>query len=636
MQKTNQLYMNLTQGMLLQSGKYKIICQLGQGGFGITYLAEQTGLGRKVAIKEFYMAEYCQREGDTTIITSASSGCNEIIEQYKRKFIKEARTIASLSNPHIIQIYDIFEENNTAYYVMEYLEGGDLKARIPSGGMDEPLAINIIRQIADALAYVHKQNILHLDVKPSNVIFRDNHTAVLIDFGIAKHYDEKSGGETSSTPVGLSEGYAPLEQYENSGVITFSPATDIYSLGATLYNMLTGQYPPSASYVMNMGIPALPSNITSKTAGAVEKAMAFRMLNRPQTINAFLSLLEDENKQSDSTIIQSIEVENNFSALKEEAIVEEKETDLQEVDEQNAEPEKTYEEQPEFAPPYKEPQSALTTGESKKNTGLIVGIIAVLIVLVGYFMWPDGSENVTTNEIQGSETSQPGKNYNYIDLATADNGVYAVTSNGRGIKVDEADNSCIAVALIVKNAHVVQHFWIQKENTGGGAWDIGVVDYKLPNLGKAYGNASKGFLPQADGTYHDKPHLPKNCKDWTDGALADFSGFINTKVIKTIQGLSDTEHISRELNNFNQKMTNNKMFSDWYIPAAGQMALMALNITQINEALEKIGGEPINGNYWTSTECSKGESWGFDFNFNYILPCSKSSWRSLRLIRNIE
>ena len=185
--------MNLIQGMLLQSGKYKILSQLGQGGFGITYLAEQIGLGRKVAIKEFYMAEYCQREGETTIITSASSGCNEIVEQYKRKFIKEARTIASLSNSHIIQIYDIFEENNTAYYVMEYLEGGDLKSRIPVDGMNEKLALNIICQIAEALGYVHKHNILHLDVKPSNIIFRDNLTAVLIDFGIAKHYDENSG-----------------------------------------------------------------------------------------------------------------------------------------------------------------------------------------------------------------------------------------------------------------------------------------------------------------------------------------------------------------------------------------------------------------------------------------------------------
>ena len=620
--------MNLIQGMLLQSGKYKILSQLGQGGFGITYLAEQIGLGRKVAIKEFYMAEYCQREGETTIITSASSGCNEIVEQYKRKFIKEARTIASLNNSHIIQIYDIFEENNTAYYVMEYLEGGDLKSRIPAGGMNEKLAMNIICQIAEALDYVHKHNILHLDVKPSNIIFRDNLTAVLIDFGIAKHYDENSGGETSSTPVGLSEGFAPLEQYENSGVITFSPATDIYSLGATLYNMLTGKYPPSASYIMNMGIPALPPHITPKTAEAVEKAMAFRMLNRPQNINSFLSLLECSSKQTDSTITQSVEIETKSP-------IQEEEKGLPVVEQHEFEPKEIYEEQPEFTPPYKEPMAELTTGESKNNTGLIVGIAAILIAIVGYFVWPEGTDKTVTG-IQENVTPQPVKNYNYIDLATADNGVYAVAINGRGIKIEEADNSCIAVALVMKKAHVVQHFWIQKENAGGGAWDIGVVDYKLPNIGKAYGNASKGFLPQTDGTYHDKPHLPKDCKDWTDGALADFSGFINTKVIKTIQGLSDTEHISRELNNFNQKMTNNKMFSDWYIPSAGQMALIYMNMSQINAALEKIGGQLINGNYWTSTECSNGDAWGFDFNFGYLLPSSKTSWRNLRLIRNIE
>ena len=284
--------MHLRNGSLLQGGKYRIEKVLGQGGFGITYLGVQVGLNRQVAIKEFFMKEYCNREEDTSHITVPSMGSRELVVRFRQKFMKEAQTIAGLeNNHHIVRVTDVFEENETAYYVMEYLPGGDLRGRIPKEGMAEAEALGYIRQLGEALDYIHRQNILHLDVKPSNVLFRSNGEAVLIDFGISKHYDEDGGGQTSSTPVGLSEGYAPTEQYEREGISSFSASTDIYSLGATLYCLLQGSRPPKASIVLNEGLPSLPSRISSSTRNAIEAAMQPRRKDRPQRVDAFLALL---------------------------------------------------------------------------------------------------------------------------------------------------------------------------------------------------------------------------------------------------------------------------------------------------------------------------------------------------------
>ena len=265
---------------------------LGQGGFGITYLGVQVGLNRQVAIKEFYMKEYCEREQDTSQVSLGTSGSREMVERFRQKFVKEAQTIAGLEHPHIIHIHDVFEENGTAYYVMEYLPNSDLRARIPRGGMPESEALGYIRQIGDALTYIHERNILHLDVKPGNILFRGNGEVVLVDFGLSKHYDGTSGDQTSCTPLGISEGYAPTEQYEYGGVSSFSASTDVYSLGATLYCLLQGTRPPKASVVLNDGLPSLPASVSFSTRNAVESALQSRRNDRPKSVDAFLSLLD--------------------------------------------------------------------------------------------------------------------------------------------------------------------------------------------------------------------------------------------------------------------------------------------------------------------------------------------------------
>ena len=215
--------MNLQPGIFLQGGKYRIDKVLAQGGFGITYLGLQTGLNRRVAVKEFFMRQYCDRDAGTTEVCVLSRGAVDEVNRFKQKFIREAQIIASLDNSHIVHIHDVFEENGTAYYVMEYVEGGSLEDYVHRhGALSEVEALQYVRVVAGALEYIHSRHICHLDIKPGNILLRSDGEAVLIDFGLAKHYDE-SGQQTSITPVGISYGYAPLEQYQQGGVNTFSP-----------------------------------------------------------------------------------------------------------------------------------------------------------------------------------------------------------------------------------------------------------------------------------------------------------------------------------------------------------------------------------------------------------------------------
>lgn len=237
--------MTLQQDYTLQDGNYRILKVLGQGGFGITYLAIQVRLDRKVAIKEFFMKDFCERNETTRQVTLGTAGSRETVNSCRKKFLKEAKHIAKLDHPNIIRIIDVFDENSTSYYVMEYIEGGSLENKLGTTGLSMSDATRYILQVAEALKYIHKKNIAHLDIKSSNIMLNGNDEIVLIDFGVSKQYD-LTGGQTSVSPVGRSSGYAPLEQYDPNGVKDFSPQTDIYSLGATYFKLLTGITPLNA------------------------------------------------------------------------------------------------------------------------------------------------------------------------------------------------------------------------------------------------------------------------------------------------------------------------------------------------------------------------------------------------------
>ena len=298
----------LQQGSTLQGGRYKIERVLGQGGFGITYLAVQSGLERKVAIKEFFMKDLCNRDGSTSHVTLGTEGSRETVARFREKFLKEARNIARLNHPHIVRIYDIFEENGTAYYVMEYAEGGSLADLVKSKGcLSESEATSYILQIAEALAYIHSKKINHLDAKPANILLNELNEAILIDFGLSKQYDALTGGQTSTTPVGISEGYAPMEQYKQGGVSEFSPETDIYALGATFFKLLTGKTPPSSLDVNEDGVPVdelMTHGVSQPVIDLIVHAMEPKKKGRMKDVRLFLALKQDSNSVSSSSLGQ--------------------------------------------------------------------------------------------------------------------------------------------------------------------------------------------------------------------------------------------------------------------------------------------------------------------------------------------
>lgn len=316
--------MQLKQGALLQGGKYKIEKVLGQGGFGITYLATQDILDRKVAIKEFFFKEFCEREDGTCTVTQGTQSNKTLVEKFLNKFIKEAKTISTLHHPNIIQIHDIFRENNTAYYVMDYIDGkshGDIvKER---GALPETKAVEAIKHVAAALEYIHSKSINHLDVKPNNIMLsNDGEKIILIDFGVAKQYDETTKEGTTTTPVGVSCGFSPLEQYKHNCVSSFSPESDIYSLGATLYKLVTGITPPEAIEVAQEGLPKMPSHLSDACKSVIRKSMMLNRADRPHNIAQFLEILNSKSQAPASSVesASSVEEETMPVVEKEETI----------------------------------------------------------------------------------------------------------------------------------------------------------------------------------------------------------------------------------------------------------------------------------------------------------------------------
>ncbi|HWG84592.1 MAG TPA: protein kinase, partial [Deinococcales bacterium] len=219
----------LPAGTTLQGGKYRIDGVLGQGGFGITYRAFSTALGIPVAVKEFH-PQGASRAG-TSLRAPGTLSAQEFAES-RRRFADEARVVARLTyakpNPYIVRVYDVFTENDTEYYAMEFLEGKPLSGVVEKQGpFPEADAVTIGRQVVSALEDVHGAGMLHRDVKPDNVMLTAR-GAVLIDFGSARAI--AAAGRQS---IVITPGYAPLEQYASEA--KRGPYTDVYALAATLH-----------------------------------------------------------------------------------------------------------------------------------------------------------------------------------------------------------------------------------------------------------------------------------------------------------------------------------------------------------------------------------------------------------------
>lgn len=311
---------HLQPGTSLQGGKYKIVRFLSSGGFGCTYEAELCMIHKRVAIKEFFVKNFCNRDSDTSHISVATSSNQELVDKLKQKFVDEAASIWQFNHPNIVRVTDVFEENGTAYYVMDFIDGMSLHAMLKrDGALPEARAIKYVRQVASALDYVHSQNRLHLDIKPGNIMVDQNDNAILIDFGASKQYDEH--GENTSTLLGLNTvGYAPVEQMSRS-FSDFNPAADVYALGATLYKLLTNVTPQDAVLLIagDEELLPLPTSISLPTRNAVAHAMIPQRKKRTQTVKEFLNEIAESTPISEHSNVQSAKAD-----IEEVTILEEK------------------------------------------------------------------------------------------------------------------------------------------------------------------------------------------------------------------------------------------------------------------------------------------------------------------------
>lgn len=284
---------SLPVGTTLYNGKYKVLECLPNGGFGKTYKAMgYFKIGGKtikseVAIKEFFMNRIQKRDAETLKVVTPLEKLDEVSSS-RKKFMVEAEKIKQFSDhPHIVDVYDVFDENETCYYTMEYIEGGSLMDYVEQTEtytLQEEEALKIIREVASALSAMHRHRMNHLDVKPENILMSEEGKAVLIDFGAAHKFSNDD--EASSLLAITSGGFSPIEIGQ---IKDFSPSTDIYSLGATLYWLLTGEEPPREGLSER---DEKPECISDKVWKVLCVALRIYREERPQSIEEFLALLD--------------------------------------------------------------------------------------------------------------------------------------------------------------------------------------------------------------------------------------------------------------------------------------------------------------------------------------------------------
>lgn len=278
----------LAVGTLLRGGRYRVERYLASGGFGKTYVATDLTFEKTVVIKEFYIKGTCVRRGDNAVTVSQSDNA-PLFDAQRKKFRKEAKRLYDLTHPNIVKVHDLFDENGTSYYTMDLVEGESLRDRVKTGGpLPEAQVWPILTQLLGALAYIHERHIWHLDLKPANVLVDASGHATLIDFGASKVIDNDSDGTlATSSALAYTPGYAPLEQ-ESRAFKNFGPWTDFYALGATLYNILTGQNVPTTSEVVSEGADAFafPPSTSKKLRDLIVWMMKPSHKDRPQTAEA--------------------------------------------------------------------------------------------------------------------------------------------------------------------------------------------------------------------------------------------------------------------------------------------------------------------------------------------------------------
>ena len=298
-------------GSVLQD-RYVIGGVIGKGGFGITYLAYDKKLERKIAVKEYYPYGLALRTTeDTSVFISGDDG---VFNKGADKFYNEAKMIAGFnSSPNIVNIYDFFYENGTVYYVMEYLRGRTLRSYVENIGCLTPgQAVYIALQITDALMTAHSENILHRDISPDNIMLCSDGKVKLIDFGAAR---QVASEYSKSLSVILTQGFAPLEQYQKKG--KQGPWTDIYSLGASLYYGLTGCVldDPMSRSEDDTEFEKNPFSVNEELWTVIRKAVMLKVPNRHESAAEFRDELKKLSIAPETVKISEAQIKDTLKKI---------------------------------------------------------------------------------------------------------------------------------------------------------------------------------------------------------------------------------------------------------------------------------------------------------------------------------
>ncbi|MBR1665808.1 MAG: protein kinase [Bacteroidaceae bacterium] len=345
-------------------GRYRVERQLSSGGFGNTYEVTNFRFNERWAMKEFFMKGISERDGDTSAVSVASASQPQF-ESQREKFNKEARRLRRLRHPGIVHVEDLFDENGTSYYVMDYIGGGSLAEAVKRHG---PLSEQRVRQllppILDALEYVHSQQMWHLDLKPGNILLTEKGRPVLIDFGASK---QLGVGGANSTSIGMTytQGYAPSEQVDQN-LDRIGPWTDLYALGATLYNLLSGNTPPMVSEIQEAEAEAFefPKGISEQMRQLILWMMNPNRRKRPQSVAEVREFLQLAPVPADSEDVQTDETRMPDS-------------------------------QPEPTPP-------IWKKLSNAQKGAIGAAFAVVAIVLAVVLWPKSPTPLSSNEDRDS------------------------------------------------------------------------------------------------------------------------------------------------------------------------------------------------------------------------------------------
>jgi len=601
----------LPDGSLLQGGKYRIVRFLGAGGFGCTYEAVFELLGERVAIKEFFPHELCNRDA-TGRMSVGTDSREEFVEKLRRKFVEEARTLFRYKDLEgVVKVTDVFEENGTSYFVMDYIDGQSLQKVIDSRGpLPEDEALRIISEVGHALSGVHARNCLHLDIKPDNIMLAADGHPVLIDFGVSKQYTREDGCNTS-TLMGCTPGYAPIEQMKGN-VRAFLPATDIYAFGATLYAMLSGKTPPDVSDLINeTETLEFPPTVSAATRAAVEAAMQLKVKDRPATVAAFLALLPTGSPAP----------------------------------------------KPAPTPTPINPTKPIDPERRRKPNSLWIAIVAAVIAVVAVVAWRIAAFSTAEDTIAAADTTAIAADTVAVTPSTAEVPVTNLVAEGKPTEptsgktpvaqaseaakpekpqaaepvqaapVPEAAVSAPAASTRTETAMIAAY-------TDDGAyraytlsdWDgfSAAQRAKLQPVGVQLTASGRKFivaLTDAAGSqvvrWEDKdsyedcvdiPGLRNIAYDGGNGkavAKRDFNGKSNTNTILAYGRQNGIRYPAAEAA-VNYSVKGHHI--GWYLPAAGQLWLMYENKSAINEVLKKVNGTELSY-YWSSTEEDSSYAW---------------------------